>query len=294
MSKKERKRLNDLFLRKENYIDSKLKGLEGDVRTMQRRLLELIMSDYIGKFKVEDGKIIVNEYNMRLAREVEDLMDRFSAKFQKSVLKDFAADMLKLTDFSSDYYKGMGFSEAKIKSIEEGLGFISERIGITDKGNIIKNSYLDSLSENSEVRKEIKDFVINSVAGQKNYAEYLKGMKELIVGNELVEGALQKYYSQFAYDTYNQVDSAINKTFADNLGLTHFIYMGSLIDTSRAFCIKRAGKAFSVEETKDWKNDPDLIDKKTKDTYNPLIERGRYRCRHSIRYISEELFNEMR
>ncbi len=294
MLKKESKRLTDLFQRKENYIDSKLKSLTGDVATMQRRLLELIMSDYVGKFQVENGKIIVNEYNMRLAREVETLMDKFSDKFQKSVLKEFANDMLKLTDFSVDYYKGMDFSAKRLNDIVENMGFISERIGISDKGNILKGSYLDSLSENAEVRKEIKNFVINSVAGQKNYSEYLKGMKELIVGNDQVEGTLQRYYDQFAYDTYNQVDSAINKNFADNLGLTYFIYMGSLIDTSRRFCECRAGRAFSVEETEEWKDDSDLIDKKTKNEYNPLIDRGRYRCRHSVRYIPKELYDDMK
>jgi hypothetical protein len=285
--------LKNLYQRKENYIDSKLKSLEGEVSTMQRRLLEMIMGDYVGRFQVKDGLIVVNEYNMRLARELEEIMDKFNFKFQKSVLKEFATGMLKVTDFSVDYYKGMGFSESKLNSIAEGLGYISERIGISESGRILKDSYLDSLSQNAEVRKEIKNYVINSVAGQKNYGEYLKGMKELIVGNDLVEGTLQRYYKQFAFDTYNQVDSAINKTFADSLGLKHFIYMGSLKDTSRQFCIDRAGKVFSVEETETWKDDPTLPGK-SKEGYNPLIDRGRWNCRHSIRYISQELACETR
>ena len=285
--------LKNLYQRKENYIDSKLKSLEGDVKTMQRRLLEMIMGDYVGRFQVKDGLIVVNEYNMRLARELEEIMDKFNLKFQKSVLKEFATGMLKVTDFSVDYYKGMGFAESKLNSIAEGLGYISERIGISDSGRILKGSYLDSLSKNAEVRKEIKNYVINSVAGQKNYSEYLKGMKELIVGNDLVEGTLQRYYEQFAYDTYHQVSRAMEKHFADSLGLKHFIYMGSLKDTSRAFCIKKAGKVFSIEETKDWKDDPDLIGK-SKEGYNPLIDMGRWRCRHEPRYISQELACEMR
>lgn len=288
------KKQKNLYQRKENYIDSKLKSLEGDVSTMQRRLLEMIMSDYVGKFRVdESGKIIVNEHNMRLARELEMVMDKFNQKFQKSILKEFANGMLKTKDFSIDYYKGMGFSEKMLNSIAENMGFISERIGISETGQILKDSYLDSLSKNSEVRKELKDYVINSVAGQKSYSDYLKGMKELIVGNDQVEGTLQRYYRQFAYDTYNQVDSAINKNFADNLGLKHFIYMGTLKDNSREFCIKRAGKAFSVAETDTWKDDPDLPGK-SKEGYNPLIDRGRWNCRHKIRYISQELACEMR
>jgi hypothetical protein len=73
--------LKNLYQRKENYINSKLKSLDTEVKTMQRRLLEMIMSDYVGKFRIDEtGKIIVNEYNMRLAREIEVLMDKFSNK----------------------------------------------------------------------------------------------------------------------------------------------------------------------------------------------------------------------
>jgi len=280
---------NKLYLRKENFIDSKLKVLEKEVSGMQKNLYEMIASDYVGKFDTKDGKLIPSEKNMRLARELEVIMNNFSNIFQKSVLKDFANNMLKVTDFSIDYFNGMGYSKKKLNDIKKGMGYISERIGISDKGNILKGSYLDSLSKNAEVRKGLKDFVINSVAGQKNYPEYLKGMKEMVVGKAGTDGILQRYYRQFAYDTYNQVDSAINLHFADSLEMEYFIYSGSVIDTTRPFCRKRAGKVFSIDETKDWKNDPDLIDKKTKQSYNPLIDRGRYNCRHSIRYISKEL-----
>jgi len=293
------KDLNKLYNRKENYITSKLKTLDKDVRRMQSNLFEMIMADYAGKFDVTaEGTLKMTQKNMRLATEIEVLMDRFNKLFQRSKLKNMANDMLKVTDYSKDYYAGMGYSGKTLGSIEKGMGYISQGIGITDKGNIIKGSYLDSLSQNAEVRKELKDYVINSVASGKGYNTYLKGFKELVVGNRQTKGALQKYYSQFAYDSFNQVDAAINKHYADELNLEYFIYSGGIIDTSRAFCRKRAGKVFSVEETKKWKCDPDLIGKpkgaKCDDSYNALIDRGRYRCRHSIRYISEEMAFEQR
>ena len=122
-------------------------------------------------------------------------------------------------------------------------------------------------------------------------------MQEIVVGTQVRDGALEKYYKQFAYDTFNQTDAAINKHYADSLDLKWFIYQGSLIDTSRPFCVKRAGKVFNTEETDKWKCDPDLIGKpkgkKCDDSYNPLIERGRYNCRHTLRYITEDLACEM-
>ena len=37
-----------------------------------------------------------------------------------------------------------------------------------------------------------------------------------------------------------------------------------------------------------------VIDKKTKDAYNPIIERGRYNCRHFINWITKELAEQLR
>jgi hypothetical protein len=48
-----------------------------------------------------------------------------------------------------------------------------------------------------------------------------------------------------------------------------------------------------VEETETWKDDLTLPGK-SKEGYNPLIDRGRWRCRHSIRYIPKELACDMR
>lgn len=286
--------LNILFNRKSNYIDSKLTALDKDVRRIQSNLLELIMSDYVGKFTTDaNGAIKMTSRNMRLANEMEALMDTFNKTFQESVLKDMANDMLKITDYSKDYYQGMGFSKELLDSIEKNMGYISQSIGITAEGNIIKDSFLDSLSQNPEVRRNIKNYVINSVASKKGYNEYLKGMKELIVGKKDVEGALQRYYRQFAYDSFNQVDAAINKHYADELDLKYFIYSGGLLDNSRPFCRKRAGKVYSSEEAEKWKCDPNLIGKpkgaKCDESYNWAIDRGRYNCRHSIQYISKEL-----
>ena len=280
--------LNKLYLRKENYIDSKLKSLDKEVQHLQSKLLEIIMTDMAGKVQTEGGVIKVNEHNMRLATQVDGLMDKFASSFQRSVLKEFGNDMLRTTEFTMDYFGGMGYAESKLRSIKKGLGYISQRIGISDKGRILKGSYLDTLSKNAEVRTEIKNFILNNVAGQNDYSGYLRGLKELVVGNREVRGSLERYYRQYAYDSFNQVDATVNKHFADELNMKYFIYFGSVIQTTRPFCRKRAGKVFSVKETKKWKSDPDLIGK-SKAGYNPLIDRGRYNCRHSIQYIPDEV-----
>ena len=144
-----------------------------------------------------------------------------------------------------------------------------------------------------EVRQQMKNYVVKSVANKKGFTEYLRGMKELVIGTTTRDGALERYYKQYAYDTFNQTDAAINKHYADSLNLTWFVYSGGTIATSRAFCIKRSQKVFNTKETEKWKCDSTLIGKpkgvRCDSRYNALIERGRWNCRHTLRYITEEM-----
>jgi hypothetical protein len=70
--------------------------------------------------------------------------------------------------------------------------------------------------------------------------------------------------------------------------------VGDVIKDSRTFCIKKAGKVFAViEADTEWPTDPDLIGKGSGIPYTPRIDRGRWNCRHRIRYISEELAKKL-
>lgn len=267
--------------------------LSGKVDKAQSTFLNDLIADYMGKFQTDDkGNLLASTSNMRMAIKLDQFFDALDENTLRSINTQFGKDMLKLTPLSGRYYSAMGTPKDLVESISEKVGFIEQGIGIKD-GEIIKGGYLDTLAKMPEVRQQLKDYVITSVANKKGYSDYLRGMKEMVVGAGQKEGILKRYYRQYAFDTFNQTDAAINKHYADSLDLKWFVYTGSVIDTTRPFCRKRAGKTYNTEETEKWKCDPDLIakpkGKKCDDSYNPLIERGRYNCRHTIRYITEEL-----
>lgn len=286
-------KIRDIWKRKDDYITSRLDLLAKRVDGSQNTLLSSMVSDYFGEFKLDDkGNLKPTVGNMRLALKIDKLFDALDDETLRRINTQFGEDMLRLTPINGKYYSAMGTPADVVKSISEKVGFVEQGIGLKD-GKIVKGGYLDTLTKAPEVRQRLKDYVTSSVANKKGFQEYLKGMKEIVVGTKIRDGALERYYKQFGYDTFNQTDAAINKHYADSLDLTWFVYTGSIIDTSRAFCIKRAGKTFSTEETEKWKCDPTLIGKpkgkKCDDAYNPLIERGRWNCRHTIRYITEDL-----
>jgi len=281
-----------VFNEKQEFVAKSIRGMQKDVQGLQHKLTELILSEYAPLFEVEKGILLDSPANYNLLGKMDKVFNTFQANFQNDVLSSYANNVAKTAVMNGNYYTAMGFQESVIKGIAKNKFNLQEKLGITPKGFLKKDGYLYQLGQTPEVRSQLRNYVVQNIANQTPYNQYLKGFENLINGSTGTNGALEKYYDQYAYDTFNQVDASVNKQYAENLDLHHFLYAGSIIETSRDFCIKRAGKVF----TTDWKNDSTLPVSKNwpKETYKPLIERGRWRCRHFIKYISLELYNQLK
>ena len=292
------KRLSDLWKRKDDYIKSRLDWLSKRVEEAQNIFLALLVGDYIGSFSVDSGgNLKPSTKNMRNAMKLDKFFDTLDKETLRRINTRWGKDMLKMTPLNKKYYAEMIPDMKKVVySASDKVGFIEQAIGIKD-GKILKGSYLDKITKMPEVRQQMKNYVIQSVNNKKGFSEYLRGMKEIVVGTKTRDGIMERYYKQYAYDTFNQTDAAINKHYADSLDLTWFVYSGGTIATSRAFCIKRSQKVYNTKETEKWKCDPTLIGKpknvKCDSRYNALIERGIWNCRHTIRYITSEMACDM-
>ena len=157
---------------------------------------------------------------------------------------------------------------------------IGDWLGITKRGALVENGYLSRLVNDKTILNTIRDSVFKSVVSQKGFFEVKKDLRDFIGGNQEKAGALQKYYRNFVYDTFSQVDRTQNKIFADKLKLKYAIYEGGLIKTSRDFCRKRNGKVFTTEEIE--KFNPTEA---KPPNYNPFTDLGGYGCRHHLNYI---------
>lgn len=295
---KKRKTALQIFQDKLRFLQQAENRLITNVTKHQKELLELILTEYVPLFDLNDGTILNNAKNIALIQKLDKVFDKLEKNLFRDVLGVMVQDLLAATQLNGKYYIGLGFKKSVIDEILKDKINLETKLGITPTGRLRTDSYLYRLGKTGEVRNKLKDYVIKNLTGDTAFADFQLGFRNLVIGNKkqkglATTGALQQYFDQYATDSFAQFDAVTDKQFANELGLTHFIYEGSLIPTSRKFCEKRAGKAFTVKETKNWKNDPDLIDKKTKDSYVPLVERGRYRCRHSIRYITEPLYKEL-
>ena len=291
-----------IFERKMKFINGAVARMDKNVVAFQRKLFDLIVAEYLPQFDQKDGMILDTPKNDNLVGRLDRIFDRLEDALQKDVLSVFVNNILQSTKLSAEYYVALGFKKTVVNNILKNKVNLESKLGITPKGRLKKDGYLFQLGKTQEARQDLKRYVLRALTGDTSFLDFQLGFKNLVMGSPkgrkkgvATTGRLQRYFDQYAYDSFNQLDETANRQFAQGLNLEHMVYEGSLIDTSRRVCEKWAGKAFVV---KDWvkmaKADPDVIDQKTISTYNPLIERGRYRCRHFIKYITKTIYEALK
>lgn len=267
-------------------VDDRIRQFQSEAVKLEAEMFDLANEQAL-RLSIDDAGKIKNSASNIAAVSRIDLVFRQLADELNRLMRDFADWLFEITDGVIDIYKAGKFAVGETATLD---AKIAQIIGIKD-GKLIPGEFLDRLGQSDPVKQRLKDFMLSAISGKIPLADLTGGLRGLIKGTSSANGAMVSYLQQYAYDTFNQVREIQNSAVAERLEMTYFIYQGSLISESRDFCRKRAGKPFSVAETEDWKNDPTLIEPKTKDSYKPLIERGRYRCRHWITYISKEMYD---
>lgn len=291
MTLSELKKLTDA---KQAYLDKTLKGLQKDIAEMQRKLFDELFTRLVSKLSTENGKLSQSVGNFRAINSLDDLMREFTRQFGNTYIKDIAKKMLETLNYTDDYYRQqLGVSETAFKSMISQSEWVYERIGIDRQGNIIQGGYLSKLAEMPEVQMQVRDYITNNITSGASMSEFQKGFKDLLIGTKDLPGKIMQYNQQFTFDLFNQVDSAINKVYSDSVGLDFAIYTGTIIETSRCFCRKRAGKVFSKLDISKWKEDVTLEKYYKKNPYNPFIDRGGHNCRHDFTYIDRKTAEQM-
>lgn len=116
-------------------------------------------------------------------------------------------------------------------------------------------------------------------------------IKSQVISTKQKDSKLTRYVGQVATDALHQFDGSVNQVAKQSLGLNATQYVGSLIEDSRAQCMKWVGMSIikdeNLQEEIDWalaggqfsnKKCSGMIEGTTTDTF--CINRGGYRCRH--------------
>lgn len=263
-------------------LDRRLIGLEVD-------LFRALQDDLFGRLRTEGGRLVTSKENLLLLLRIDAVFEQFTREISRGILRDFALDLLAIARMTGEMYKGE-WPEALLAEIAQNNTVLRAAIGIDENGTVVPGSVLFEVSQANQVRQDVKKVVLQAINRGMTLREFGTALRNYVVSTAAADGRLKRHWRTYAYDIFNQAAEIKNEQFRQGLGLEWFIYVGDVIKDSRTFCRKKAGKVFAVVEAdREWPKDPDLIGKTSGIPYVPRIDRGRWNCRHRIRYITEDM-----
>ena len=275
-------------------IEKRQTSLRSKVSAAERDLFLRLVEDVFMRLELSQGTIVNNTQNLLLLFRIDAVFNAWHTEVMDPLMSGFVADLLSISQLTGAYYGDMAAAKV-IEDIATSNTLFRASLGIDEAGRMRKGGILYDISLVPAVRQEAKMLFLQAV--QKTDAtlkDLQTTVKDFIRGKAGQPGAINANFSGrasgYAYDLFNRVAEVKNEQFRENLNLQWFIYVGDIIKDSRAFCVKKAGKVFAVPEAdNEWPKDKDLIGRGTGIPYTPRIDRGRWNCRHRIRYISEEM-----
>jgi hypothetical protein len=151
-------------------------------------------------------------------------------------------------------------------------------------------SKINGIYQQSDSKKAKE--LVNYVANNPNGAEVGTAVSQLqtIYGRDRLGDNLNRYATQIVQDSLMGFDGQFAKYRADEVGLTSYVYFGSLVRDSRDFCVDHIDQVLTEEEIRDiWANETWA----GKAQGDPFVVRGGYNCRHSFQPINPNWVDEL-
>lgn len=263
-------------------INSLLEELSKNVASAQKNLLRHFIEGWVDKLDVDEvtGRIKNTLRNKRLLSTVDDVFARYVKDGGLAVAKIMVDGVNQILDFNGSYYKAFN-TQAELVPIKAAtLEYMKSWLGLKGNGALEGNGYLQKTISDPKVLGELKNFALRAVAGQQGYEATKSAVKSFIDGNKQSAGLLDRYYRNFVYDTYSQVDRVAAANYSDKLKMDYAIYEGGLIKTSRKFCRERNGNVYTRDEIEQMEPT-----EAKPPNYNPITDMGGYGCRHHWNWV---------
>ena len=276
----------------DKYVEDLKKDTDSALSAAEAAMYAAVMSSLLPSLLTENGYLSPTAKNLAKAAAIERLLYGAAKSDLKDASAAYIAAILGISEQNAKWYEAIGQPKERIEAIK--AAGVLEKVFDISEGKAIPGGYVDRLARAQSAMDKIKMFVLSSIAAGQKVKDFVAGIANTIKGTKETPGAVRAVWREHAFDNLAKGREVDNLNFANELGLRYFIYTGGLIESSRDFCIKKNGKVFERSEAiKEWPKDPDLIDKAHVAAYRPLIDRGRYNCRHFIMWISDEMAQEL-
>lgn len=308
----------DLLKELQAFRAEALTSLEDKQQELLIKTLQRLEADVVAKVsQLPNQKGVL--FDTRLAIELRPKIQQAIEQLYLTPVQTFIKDYDKIAGNIIATYGKLPIPSEFKQITEIDLTVIQQlkRVAFTqfqDLGNEFVNTLANEVYQSTLVGRPVRDMIqtirgkingiyqqsdsrkaqelVNYIANNPNGAEVDTAVSQLqtIYGRDRLGDNLNRYASQIVQDSLMGFDGQFAKYRADEVGLTSFVYYGSLVRDSRDFCVENAGKIFTEEEIRDiWANETWA----GKAQGDPFVVRGGYNCRHSFQPINPNWVDEL-
>lgn len=232
---KHEKILNSIVEQIEKHLSDFSSGLSLVEKGVYERILELTQ-----KLEVKNGKITQSVQNINLIRDL-------SSDLQRMILSH--TYMGHVEEFSKAFEIVQGLQNSYFSSLS--VDFKPKKL-LTALKNDAVNYTIDQLTDqgvSSIVASEAEAILRQNITQGGSIGDLIDQMKQFIRGGvdaegNKIPGRLTRYASQITTDSLNQFSANYNEAATADLGWKWRMYTGSLLETSREWCVYMVKKKY--------------------------------------------------
>jgi hypothetical protein len=222
----------------------------------------------------DNGYIKQTTANRKILAQADDkIQEVFSSPMYRRSVSNFVAAVPKVDLQNVEYFT----------AIEQ--SFSPNRLFLKDlQKKAIKTIEEYILKDGLQVQviRPLSQIMNQNINSGGQFSGFLQQIKDFVLGNSDVEGRALSYTRTFLRDSLFTYARTYQQSVTGDLGLEYYQYVGGLIDTSRPFCIERAGNFYHQKEVEQWAG-LDWSGKKSGTTESSIfLFAGGWNCSHQI------------
>lgn len=269
----------------ENFIENDVKKYQEEVAKEVEFLLSML--------ETSNGDVKKNKNNLIIIGKLDGIMNQLALTSGSILVNSLLKRISDVLKMNVNYYGAMLSKDETLKSVKESIEKeVNQRFGIKEDGTLIVGGFISSLLLDQSVKNTLKQNLYTSIYANSKVTSVMAEAKAYLSGKKGVKGAIESFYSKYTNEAFNHADRMSSREFAKKYGLKWFIYAGTLVDNSRAFCKAKIGGIYNTLEAEKWIDETPSPLGISKESYSPTIHMGGINCRHSPFFITERMKNE--
>jgi len=220
-----------------DVVDKSITGFMDKVPTIQQNIYKEILT-LTKDLKLDSNGNIKNTIdNYKILATLRSRLEKviFTKEFLKAS-KELVASYDTINETTKDYFSS--FATAPSSTTEDILKIV--RQSAIDRTAM----YLGEAGMNVNIIGKVQEILQSNITSGGSYAEFQDAMKTFIKGSEGNLGAFEKYTNTIVTDSVNTYSRTYGTIISEDLGLEWYMYVGSLIETSRPWCKHMVDKRY--------------------------------------------------